>query len=396
MSILKSLMKNRLFVAGLFIPLIFQLIYLCIAIPAIKDGSTGISNLKIAIVNEDQAVGKDVAAKLQEVLPFKTSAEPVLTGSLEAMDNGDFNMVVYIAPDFTAKLQQDQAQISYYINQSAPSMTKQAMERTAASINQTLNENSFSIIKDTIKSNSLAALGQTGLPANISAQINANLSKAFDALRYTSISSDIQKVNNTDGFAQTVLPFFFFLTYFVGCAIMTVLHTSAYNSVRSLYSKGKIFLTQQLVNIVAALVIPCVAIGITAAFGISFTLGGGISWLLLSIGFFTLLSMLQMFNNWFAIPGMGAAIVILFPLQLVTSGLIYSPEILPSFYTSIDSILPSTYLCRGMIRMFYGGPSISRDIGILLLMAAIFVAVSAFSLLKKGKAEETAKNSLIA
>jgi uncharacterized phage infection (PIP) family protein YhgE len=386
MDIFKKLGKNRLFILGLLIPLIFQIVYLCIAIPAIKDGNAGLQNLKIAIVNEDQDLGKQVTWQLSKTLPFKTEVSSDLSGSLDSMENGGSNMVIYIAPDFSARCQQGSGQISYYINQSTPSMTKQVMERTALSINQSLNEISFNEIKNTIKQSSVTALSQAGLPATAATAISTNLNQAFDHLKYISISSDIQKVNNADGFTKTVFPFFIFLMYFVGCVIMTGLQTGVFKSLRKKYSQSKILLSKLVINILASLVIPCIVIGLAACFDIPFALGIAATWLLLSVGFFTLLSLVQVFSDWFGIPGMGLAALILFPLQFVTSGLMYSREILPAFYSTISNYLPVTYFGDGMIKMFYGGPSISKDIWILLLIAAISIVFSALTIFKKEKA----------
>jgi uncharacterized phage infection (PIP) family protein YhgE len=386
MEIFKKLIKSRLFLIGLLVPLIFQIVYLCIAIPAIKDGNNRIIDLKIAIVNEDQLLGKDVAANLVKVLPFKTSESSDLTGALDSMNNGDVNMVIYIAPDFTAKIQQNGAQVSYYINQSAPAMTKQAMEKVALSLNQTLNENSFNNIKDILKQNVSKGLSQSGLSAVALTQIGNNLDKAFDSLKYTTITADIKKVNNAEGFAQSVLPFFIFLIYFVGCIILTILHYLAYKSIKKEFSQSKILVSQFITNVVISLIIPVVVIGIVSCFALPLSLSVGTAWLLLSAGFFTLLYTVQMFANWFGIPGMGIAALLLFPLQLVSSGLIYSKEILPSFYSGISSVLPANYFGDGILKLFYGELSIARDILILLLMSAIFIMVSALTVFRKQKA----------
>jgi len=266
-------------------------------------------------------------------------------------------------------------------------MTKQAMEKIATSINQILNENSFEAIKETLKQSTGTALSQSGLPESTLQQISTRLSQALDSLKYTTISSDVQKVNNAEGFTQTVLPFFIFLTYFVGCILMTVLHTLVFKGLEKNYSRGKIFLVRLGVNILVALIIPCIIVGIAAGFNISFSTDLLAVWSLLSLGFFTLLYLIQMFSQWFGIPGMGVAAVVLFPLQLISSGLIYSREILPVFYTVVRDYLPSSYFGAGMIKIFYGGPAVSKEISILLLMSAVFVLVSSATLLIKQKSE---------
>jgi uncharacterized phage infection (PIP) family protein YhgE len=389
LEILKKLRKNRLFMLGLAVPLVFQIIYLCIAIPAIKDGNNRMTDFKVAIVNEDQTLGKEVTAQLIRVLPFKVTEFADLNGSLKSMNDSDFNMVMYIAPDFTAKIQAGGARVAYYINQSVPSMTKQAMEKVAGNINLTLNENVFGKIRDSIKQHAGQTLSQSGLPASALAQISGSLSAAFDSLKYTLIESDLQKINNADGFAQTVMPFFIFLTYFIGCIVMTILHTMVNKSLGTEISRGKILVTQLVVDIIVALIIPCVVVGLAAAFGIPFSLGLGPVWLLLTVGFLALLFSIQMFTNWFGIAGL-AIVPILFPLQLVSSGLIYAREILPAFYSSIGNYLPAGYFGDGMLKTFYGNLSISKDIWVLLLMAGICLVVSALTLFKKEKTAQAA------
>ena len=384
MNIFGKLFKNKLFWGGILVPVLFQLVYLCIAIPAIKDGNNRISEFNIAIVNEDALLGREIAAHLLQILPFKTEASPDLNASLEAMNDGDFNMVIHIAADFSAKVQSGGAGISYYINQAAPSMTKQVMEGAAASINQILNEQAFENIKAILAANSAAALSQAGLPENVLNMISAQIGQAFDALKYINIEADIRKVNDAEGFALGVLPFFIFLVYFVGSIIMTVLHVLAYKPLNGEFSRWKILTSQLITNIVVSLALPGIVIGIIAAFGIPFSLDLWIIWGLLSIGFFTLLYTIQAFTNWFGFPGL-AVIVILFPLQLVSAGLIYAREILPAFYVTAADYLPATYFGNGLLKGFYGGGSVSQDIYILLIMAAVMLLLSSLSVFKKNK-----------
>jgi uncharacterized phage infection (PIP) family protein YhgE len=384
MGIIKALAKNRLFVAGLFIPIIFQLVYFSFAIPAVYSGDTGVFNLKIAIVNEDTVMGNQIAGQLVKTLPFKTESSADLKKSLEDMDNGDCNMVIHIGGDFTARLQQGDARISYYIDQAASSMTKQLMETTAKSINQTLNDNAFNTIKDTIKQNSLASLGKAGLPAAVVESLGTAFGQAFNALKASPIYADIQKVHSSDGFVKTALPLFIFLTYFVGGVILAITHSLAYKSVSTQVSRGKLYLTSLVINIVYSLIIPGLAMSFIAGFNITLNQGSLATWMLLSVGFFTFISLFQMLFRWLGLIGYGAFVLILFPLQLVSSGLIYAREMLPAFYRFIADYLPATYFGGGILNVTYG-TSLSWNIGILLLMAAIFIAAAALALLKNTK-----------
>ncbi len=384
MSVIRTLFKNKLFLAGLLIPLVWQIVYFSIAIPAVNEGDTRIFDLKIDIVNEDAVMGSQIADQLGKTLPFKTEVSSELAQSLEDMDNGNCNMVIHIAGDFTARLQQGGAQIAYYINQAAPSMTKQLMEATAKSINQTLNESAFNTIKETIQKKSLASLSQSGLPEDTVTAIGNAFSQAFAALKASPIAADMQKVNDSEGFAKTALPLYIFLTYFIGSVIMTITHSLAFNSIAARYSKGELYLTGLVTNIIYSLIVPGIVISFAAGFDISFNQGLAAAWFLLSIGLFTFLSLFQMFSNWLGTIGTGVMVLLLFPLQLVSSGLIYAREILPAFYEVAGVYLPATYFGSGMLDVIYG-PSVSGNVGILLLMSAIFIAVSALALFKKTK-----------
>jgi uncharacterized phage infection (PIP) family protein YhgE len=384
MNIIRMLLKNKLFLLGLFVPILFQLVYFSFAIPAVNSGDTGVFNLKIAIVNEDTVMGNQIAGQLAKTLPFKTELSSNLDNSLEDMDNGDCNMVIRIPGDFTATLQQGNAQISYYINQAAPSMTKQLMETTAKSINQTLNDNAFNTIKETITQNSLASLSKTGLPTATVESIGNAFGQAFGALKSSPIYGDIQKVHISDGFVKTALPLFIFLTYFVGGVILAITHSQAFKAVSGQVSRGKLYLTSLIINIVYSLVIPGIIIAFIAGFNISFNQGLFATWMLLSVGLITFISLFEMLFSWLGLIGTGLFVLILFPLQLVSSGLIYAREMLPAFYRVIGDYLPATYFGGGILNITYGA-SLSWNIGILLLMAVIFIVVSALALLKKTK-----------
>ncbi|MDD3995041.1 MAG: ABC transporter permease, partial [Dehalococcoidales bacterium] len=117
MNVFSKLFKNKWFWGGILVPIFFQLIYLCIAIPAINDGNNRINEFNVAVVNEDAVLGEEITANLFQSLPFNTCDSSDLSSSLDSMDDDDYNMVIYIPADFSPKFQLGEGQISYYINQ---------------------------------------------------------------------------------------------------------------------------------------------------------------------------------------------------------------------------------------------------------------------------------------
>ncbi len=257
------------------------------------------------------------------------------------------------------------------------------MENIAVNVNQMLNENAFLMVKGTVQEHAMAALQETGLPEQAVASLSGRLGAVVDSFQHTVIAEDIQKVNDAEGFAQTVFPFFIFLTYFLGATLMTGMHTITLPQIENGQSRAGVYATGLGINIILSLIIPCIVIGIAAAFDISFSRDIGTVWCLLALGFFTMVSMMQMFSRWLGLTGLGGAVLLFFPLQLVGSGLIYAEEILPVAYPAINDYLPASHFGNGILRIFYGELSLSGEMVTLLLMAGIFVVVSALSLLKK-------------
>ena len=393
MGILKALLKNRIFLIGLLGPIVWQLIYFSVVIPAVNDADIRIDNMTVAIVNQDPVMGNQIAAQLGQVLPFTTEQTTDLDAALDNMNDGDFNMVIAIPSDFTASLQEGNAGVSYYINQSAPSTTKQLMETAANSINQELNENAFETMRAAISENATVFLSQSGLPPEALAPIGNALGQALGSLNNSPVAADIRKVNDAGGFIKTSFPLFIFLTFFIGSVMMIITHTIAARSVADRFSRNKIFATGLGINIVYSLIIPWVVIAFASGFGIDFSQGLVTVWLLLAVGFFTFLLLFRMFSNWLGIPGTALAALILFPFQLVTSGMMFPRELLPSFYNAVGDYLPATYFSSGINRIFYGELSISGESGIMLLMSAIFIAVTALALLRKPKSRAAAANA---
>lgn len=385
MSIIKALFKSKLFLVGLLIPIIWQLLYFSIVIPAVNDAETRTGNITVSIVNQDPLMGKQIAAQLNQLLPFTAKQQANLDAAIEAMNNGEASMVIAIPSDFTDRFHQDEACISYYINQAAPTTTKQLMETAAITIDRVLNENAFATLRDAISENTAAFIGQSGLPPQAISQIGNAMEQSLGSLKQFPVAADIHKVNDADGLIKTSFPLFIFLTFFVGGVFMTIARTMAVERLTDRFNRSCIFGASLGIDIVYSLAIPWIVIIFATGFGIDFSKEMVAVWLLLAVGFFTFLSLFQMFSNWLGRIGTGLAALILFPLQLVSSGMMFPREILPSFYNTAGDYLPATYFSTGITRIFYGDLSISDELGVMLIMAAIFVAVTALALLKKSK-----------
>lgn len=606
MADLKRLVQKKMFIAGILIPVVIQLVFLYIVVPALDKADDRISNMKVVIVNKDTDVGAEIASKLSKELPFKTDIQTDLDTALGGMENNKYSAIFYIPESFSEDIKEGNAKLTYYINQAAPSMKKQILDSAIKNVNEKVNENVFNTIKgkiqenmqtqlsnfripdstvdamkenigkgiDTMKTNAIKGMGEQlsnfTIPASVSGSLEDNLGKgidmmklnvlkgmqqqladfkmpesamnpvkgniekgldafkentlkginlqlsnanvdeaakkaiadnigkgidtlkvnmlagiqqqvsdfqipeaavdtmqasinkgfdtikaqalagikkqmsnfslpesavisikaglgkgfdimkenavkgiedqianfqmpastmdtvkekigeAFEVLQYNTVASDVVLVNNSEGFIQTILPFFIFIVYFISSVAVSMLLISMYKPLRDTYSKWPLFINRLIISTVVSLIVPIAVFIIIWSFNIPYNVNTASLWLLLSAGFFAFMLLAQFLADLFSQKGAAPFLLILFPLQLITSNLMFPKEVLPGFYGWVRSFLPSSYFGSGIIKALYGGTSLFPDAGILLLMAVIFAAVSCICVIVPDK-KHTAK-----
>jgi hypothetical protein len=159
---LKSLLKNKMVWAGIILCVVIQLVFLFIIVPAVDhiDDDNNISNIKVAIVNDDAQKNTnddkstEIISNLKDNLPFTAQEETKLSTAFDKMNANYYNAVFYFGKNFSNDLLKTDARIVFYVNQATSSMAKQAMDKAVTEINLNMNENAF----DTVKSNIIDAI----------------------------------------------------------------------------------------------------------------------------------------------------------------------------------------------------------------------------------------------
>lgn len=373
MKLLKVLLKSKLIWAAILVPMAFQTIFLYLVVPALVNEEDNISNIIIDVVNKDNDVGVDIVNEMEKNLPFTFIESDDLNGSLNRMDKGINEAVIFIPGGFTKLVEEGSAELTYYINQQAPSLTKEMIEGIAIQFNYALNEIAFEKNKEAVLQDMNTQLSEDDL----SEAMKEKMSKSFESLKYQYIELNVDRVHDSKGFIQAILPFFMILISFIAAVFMTAVQSIALKSLQEKRSKWALFSIRQGLNVFVSILIPIVMFSALSVFNIPYKTSIIYSWLTLSAGFFATVSLVQIFFYLFGTIGMAIGNIFVFPLQLVTSALMFPKEIFPPFYTCLRTILPSTYFGTGMLKVFYGGPYIINDFLVLLLMAMVFITVSA-------------------
>ncbi|CAM5733243.1 MULTISPECIES: ABC transporter permease [unclassified Niallia] len=385
MKTLKQFFKHPETIIGISTAVAFLLIFFCVWMTAYDGVNNRIDKLKIGLVNEDQQIGSMIEKKVVKNVPFEVKMYQSIDSAKKDMNQSKLDMVMHIPAIFSSRLQENgKPEINYFINQANATLAKQIMDGAAKNITQSINENVYNYKQQLILSNLQEQLGKN-IPSNELAQeFSKGISQALESLNIQSVQTTVEKTNNVDGFAPTMVPMMMVLASYVGSMIMSLNMNIVSSKIKSNYNKWSIFLVRQIINIGASILLSGITLLLFAIFNIELHTSIMESGIFQIFVYFSFLSLTQMFVILFGPGGMLFNILAL-SLQLVTSGVIIPKTMLSSFYQTIGSYLPATYASNGYYSLIFGGMSLTTEMMALLIVSAVtlFVALFRIALLKK-------------
>lgn len=384
MKTLKQFFKHPETFIGIATAFAFLLIFFCVWMTAYDGVNDRTDKLKIGLVNEDEQMGSMIAKEIVKNVPFEVKKYQSIDSAKKEMNQRNVDMVMQIPEIFSSRLQEKgETEIKYYINQANASLAKQIMDGAAKNITQSINENIYAYKQQLILSNLHEQLG-TAVPSNELAQeFSKSISQALESLNIQSVQTTVEKTNNMDGFAATMVPMMIVLASFVGSMIMSLNINIVSSKIKNDYSRWSIFLARQIINMGASILLASITLLFLAIFNIELNTALIETGIFQILVYFSFLSLTQMFVILFGPGGMLFNILTL-SLQLVTSGVIIPKTMLSSFYQTVGSYLPATYAADGYYSVIFGGKSLTTDMMALLLVSAVtlFVALIRIVLLK--------------
>lgn len=362
-SSIAAFLKPATTKVGIITAITFQLLFSIIWMTGYSGVSDNTKNLKIAIVNEDQAMGGKIVQSLQSNLPFQTEVIASNEEAQSKLNLREVQMVMHISPDFSKKLQTpgQTAPITYTVNESNPSMTKSVMQAVAGNITATVN-------KEAVAAGASAVLTQMNpqLPAEQATQIAQGLA--------SKVSSDIQSTNKVKDMPNQMLPMMLVLASIVGTMIMGMNFSVTTNLLGASLSKTQKMAARIGITVVAAIVVGLISAIMVVSLGGHVDKGFVALWGFESLFLLTFALVAQMFLTLFGNAGMLFNIAML-SLQLVSSGAIVPRELLSDFYHSISNFFPATYAVNGLMNILFGGPGVGSEVGFLFVIAAVALVI---------------------
>lgn len=178
-------------------------------------------------------------------------------------------MVIQIPANFSSLLKENNTtEINYFINQANSSLAKQIMEGAAKDITQTVNKNVYAYKQKLISSNLSNELSTVMPSEELVQKLSENITKAVSSLNIDSVQSSIEKTNNTDGFAATMIPFLIVLASWVGAMLMSLNLNIVATILKNTHGKWSIFLSRQVINIVVSVILAIITLLLMTVFNV--------------------------------------------------------------------------------------------------------------------------------
>lgn len=354
---MKSVLKNKGVIAGIFMIVLYQIFMLTIFMSGYSAIPKNVPQLTVAIVNEDTQSGASFVENLEAQLPFNIITDDSLEEAKAGLEDRDIHMVIHIPADFTKNLstQGTHAQLDYLINESNPttvtSMMKTVSTEITAGLQAQVQSQSFESV-----------LNNMQVPADQSKQIvEATMGK---------VSSNLVMTNpQPAGMQNQMAPMFITMALYVGAMIYSMQSVGGLRSLQQQMGKWKAFFSLRLVNLLISLIAPLIAIGIyymVQGYGMETFMK---LWLLHSVQLFVCIEFTSIFIMLLGQGGMLINLPILLS-QTIANGTTMPPEMMPGYFKFMSHITPMFYSTHLDYNILFGGGKTS-DYGIGLALVGL-------------------------
>ncbi|MFD1066585.1 YhgE/Pip domain-containing protein [Oceanobacillus locisalsi] len=386
MNVLKSFFKQKETLLGISVAIAFQLIFVIVWLTGYDGVYDRTDQFSVGMVNNDAALGEEIINELEERNLFQVEVYEELNQAKQALDQRDINMLIHLPGQLMEKIAENEnITFDYYINQSAPTLTKQMMETAANQLNDSFNQQ-VREIRDSQLAESIPEMAAAEAPNEEMEAMTEEIATQVvqlveENMQGNPVQENIVKTNDKEGFAVTMVPLLIVLASYISAMLISQYLQFANGKLTNSYSRTSLFLGRQAINVLLAVGISLLTVSLMYLFHIEMDQHFFALWGFQAVLLFSFLTISQVFVMLFGNPGMIFNIA-LTATQLVSSGAIVPRELLPSFYQKIGDILPATYGVNSYFSLIYGGGDLSADLAYLgiiitvLLLIAILIQIS--------------------
>lgn len=339
---MKEFLKNKAVQNGIFMMLFYPIVMLTIFMSGYSAIPKNVSELSIAIVNEDQQYGKEIASQIGEQMPFHVVVDDSLEHAQQQLEDRDVHLIMHIPKDFTEKLSDpsQQVQLDYFINQSNPATVTSTVQNVVTQINSKLSAQ--------LQTQSIAGILQNmKMPEEQSQQLAEQVTNK--------IASNVVSTNTPPtGMHNQMAPMFLTMATYVGAMIYSMMSVGALNQLKGKLGKWKSFFALQGINAILSLILPLV--GVSIYFAIQ---GYGAEtfvkiWLTHALELFSAIGFTSIFCMLLGQAGMLLNMILLLS-QTIANGAVMPQEMMPGYFKFISHISVMFYTVHLDMNLFFGG-----------------------------------------
>lgn len=355
MKTIVQLLKSKGVIGGLIMILFYQVVFSLIWMAGYSNMPNKVTDLHVTIVNEDGSHGAKLASNLEKNLPFKTDTAGSLKDAHEELQNRETQLIVTIPQHFTNDLQhpEKKAALEYYMNESNPSMISSTMSSVTKQVTEEIDKQVRTEI-----------LTGTFIGMNVPEDKAKAMSEQFSS----KVVAQVETLNPVKAMAAQMSPMMLTVAGYVGAMIFSM---ESHGMVQKLGQKGnrrKLFFANKTLQLLTALTMPIIGVGIYAAFGYDFASSFAKTWLFNSAAMFAAMQFTELFIILFGKAGMILNIGLLIT-QTIANGFVIPEMLLPAFFQVIGHLSPMMYSIQGNMNLLFGGPSSGQLLGGLAVIS---------------------------
>ena len=367
MNWFRTFIKNKMVAGGIFMVIFYQIIFIGLFMYGYSAVPKNVTNLDVAIVNEDEGYGKEMAQQLQSQLPFKIDAGMTLDEAQVKLDDRDIQMIVHIPKDFSEKMneQGEQAKLDFFLNASNPAMVTSSMQSVVTQITTQINSQFTS-------QGIQGALQGVNVPEDQAKQ-------TAEAIQ-SKLATNIVTTNPLPaGMHNQMAPMFLSMVSYVGAMIFSMMLVGVTNGLKDKIGRGKAFLAYQIVSAMTALVAPLIGLGIY------FSIQGGYDvetflrmWMLHSLEMLTAIEFTALPVLLFGQGGMIVNLPLLLA-QTISGGVVMTRDMMPGFFKPYSYVSTLFYSSQSDFSILFGGGKLTEYviglacIGVFSLLFGILI-----------------------
>ncbi|THF84214.1 YhgE/Pip domain-containing protein [Cohnella fermenti] len=354
-----TLLRNKAFITGFVMFLIFQLMMLLVMLPGYTAIPKNVPAMTVALINDDKGeAGAGIADGLSQQLPFKLDTESTLAQAQEELDNRSIHMIIRIPEDFSDRIADPSQQVNlgFYINQSNPATTAQTMQSVVTQVTSAMNQQfAVQTVQGTLQQLNVGEEEAAALAASVPSKISANMV----------LTNPIPA-----GMHNQMAPMFLAMSIYTGAMMYTMISLNGFHALKRKMGKWQSFFALQGANAIVSIVAPLAGLAVyfllqehtaSAFFG---------AWLSHSLEAFASISFMSILYLVFGQAGSIVNIPIMLSMT-IANGAAMAPEMMYPFFRFLSHWTVMYYPVHLDFNFLFGG----GGTGDLLLKLALYAVV---------------------